>query len=59
MSEADQRRPAASDVRVPTTAEMRYFNWPVLMVTLALICTLAWNVALLWGAVHIYQIMFS
>ena len=29
------------------------------MVGLALICTFAWNCALLWGAVYIYLTMFS
>jgi hypothetical protein len=48
-----------SDAGVPSIAEKRYFDWPILMVGLALICTLAWNCALLWGAVYVCLIMFS
>jgi hypothetical protein len=59
MSRTDQLSPATSDAGVPKVPEKRYFDWPFLMVALALICTLVWNCALLWGAVHIYQIMFS
>jgi hypothetical protein len=59
MSQADQLGPVTSDARAPVITEKRYFDWPILMVGLALICTFAWNCALLWGAVCIYLTIFS
>jgi hypothetical protein len=59
MSQADQLGPVTSDAGVPIITEKRYFDWPLLMVGLALICTFAWNCALLWGAVCIYLTIFS
>jgi hypothetical protein len=59
MSQADQLGPVMSDAGVPIITEKRYFDWPIVMVGLALVCTVAWNCALLWGAVRIYQSIFS
>jgi hypothetical protein len=59
MSQADQLGSVTSDAGVPTITEKPYFDWPILMVGLALICTFAWNCALLWGAVCIYLTIFS
>ena len=59
MSQADQLSPAMPDPGVPIIAEKRYFDWPIVMVGLALVCTFAWNCALLWGAVWIYLTIFS
>ena len=59
MSQADQLGPVMSDAGVPIITEERYFDWPIVMVGLALVCTFAWICALLWGAVRIYQSIFS
>lgn len=59
MSQTDQLTTATSKPAGTEVADKRSFNWPMFVVTLALLCTLAWNCALLWGAVHIYDIIFS
>jgi hypothetical protein len=59
MPQANQVDPVTSDVSGPTIAERQYFDWPMMAVALALICTFAWNCALLWGAVYLCLILFS
>jgi hypothetical protein len=46
-------------VGIGATAEKRYFNWPVFVMAFALVCTLAWNVALLWGLFQICKLVFA
>jgi hypothetical protein len=46
-------------VGIGATAEKRHFNWPVFVMAFALVCTLAWNVALLWGLFQICKLVFA
>jgi hypothetical protein len=62
MPFADQLNPIVpvAETGAPDDVEKRRsFEWPVIVIALALIGTAAWNCALLWMAVHIYQVMFS
>lgn len=35
------------------------FDWAVLVVAFALVCTLGWIYLLLWGAVRVFQVILS
>jgi hypothetical protein len=47
------------NVTVVKDTETRSLDWPVLVVALALSCTLAWIYFLLWLAVHVAQVLFA
>ncbi len=59
MSEAEQLRTAryVSEISVAKTAR-RGIDWPVLGVALALVCVVAWDLALLWLAFQLCRIVF-
>jgi hypothetical protein len=59
MSNVGELGPVASRNGITSTAEGRNFNWPVAVMAFALVCTLAWNVTLLWGLFRICQLVFS
>jgi len=48
--------PRRVDAAVPTDLRRKSLDWAVLVVLLALGCTLGWIFLLLWGAVRAFQI---
>jgi hypothetical protein len=59
MSNVGELGPVVSHAAIRATAEKRHLNWPVFVMAFALVCTLAWNVALLWGLFQICKLVFA
>jgi len=58
MSNVGELGPIGAHEGIPAT-EGRNLIRPVVMIAFTLVCTLAWNVALLWGLFRICRIVFS
>jgi hypothetical protein len=59
MSDVGEFGRVASHTGIGATAEKRHFYWPIFGMAFALVCTLAWSVALLWGLFQICKLVFS
>ena len=62
MSQIDELGPSyqrPADVAVAKAVGRRSFDWAVLVVALALGCTLAWIYVVFWAVVRAFQIALS